>query len=352
MTRVDVLVPAYNAAGTIDATLRSLQAQTLADIRIVVLDDGSTDSTHERVRQRAAGDARITMLRSSNRGIVDARNMLLEAARAPLVAWHDADDIALPHRLAAQAAHLDAHPDCVGVGGACWHIDAQGRRTGYRTRVGGTVHGNAAGLPAVEPWIGPFVMARTALLQRLGGYRHAHYAEDTDLYWRMAEHGTLYNLPDPVAEYRLHADSVSSASPHNGRISACNSQRGATLARRRAAGREDLGFPAEMQAAMRAAETFAAMVDIAGADLAADERRHFRIAAAAKLLELSSYRPYRLSAQDLRFVGATLMRHLRAQSPREAAMSFGWRLGYKSLRRGRARDIPVALDPRNLVRGG
>jgi hypothetical protein len=245
----------------------------------------------------------------------------------------------LPTRLEVQLGYLRAHPGCVAVGGECWHVDWAGMRTGYRTRQGGRPASDPLAMPAREPWIGPFVTARTAAMRDAGGYRAAHYAEDTDLFWRLEELGQVYNVPEPVAEYRLHSDSVSSTSVLSGRISACNSQRTALGASRRRTGRPDLGFDEATQVAMRAAGDLPAMVRIASADMEADEVPRFEAAVAAKLLELASYRPYRLDAADRRFIGQGLVRAVRYGSPRDAARNLGWRLLYKHLARRRYRDL-------------
>jgi glycosyltransferase involved in cell wall biosynthesis len=347
---VDVLVPAFNAAATIADTIASLKAQTLKDIRLVVLDDGSTDATLALAQECARNDLRLEVHSTANGGIVAARNRLLELASAEFIAWHDADDIALPRRLEAQLAHLKSHPDCVGVGTQSWHIDAQGRRTGYRTRMDLDVRDDPHGIPAREPWIGPFVMARTQVVKSLGGYREATYAEDSDLYWRMAEVGALHNLPEALAEYRVHGASVSSASVVSGRISACNSQRAALNAARRRRGDPDLGFDAGEQAALRGADGLPAMVEVGASGMNSDERKHYRLSVAAKLLQLASYRPYVLDKQDLQFISSHLFRNVLAMSPQEFAMNIGYRLLYKNVKRRRFRDMATLLAPSNMLR--
>jgi glycosyltransferase involved in cell wall biosynthesis len=103
---VGVVVPAYNAAKTLTATLESVRSQTLRDFEVVIVDDGSTDSTFEIASRFAAMDARFSVARQPNSGVADARNAGIRAIRAPLVAALDADDIWHPTFLEKLSAAL------------------------------------------------------------------------------------------------------------------------------------------------------------------------------------------------------------------------------------------------------
>ena len=125
MVRVSVVTPCYNAARFIAAAVESIRAQTLGDWEMLVVDDGSTDGSPEIVA--AIGDARVRVLRQANRGPSAARNAGVRETRGAYVAFLDADDIALPDRLAAQAAVLDGEPDLAVVASGYQWIDACGR---------------------------------------------------------------------------------------------------------------------------------------------------------------------------------------------------------------------------------
>ena len=307
--RVDVLIPVFNAATTVESALRSILTQTLTDVRLIVVDDGSTDATPAILSRLADQDPRLHVVRTDNHGIVDALNLALALATAVLVARHDADDIAYPGRLETQVAYLDANPDCVAVGCNAFHIDGQGARIGHTTTFKSTVVGDPFFVPSKEPYLmHPFLLARRAAVVASGGYRHVFHAEDTDLYWRLAALGRLANVVDVLGEYRMHGESVSAKSVLNGRIAAVSSQRAAISERRRRMGAADLDFPKSTLATYRAAEGLGAIVELAAADLSVDEAIYLRLAAAAKLLELSSYRPYRMTSRDR----ATIRRYLEA----------------------------------------
>ncbi len=99
---VSVIVPAYNAARTLRATLESARAQTNRRIEIIVVDDGSTDATSAIAADMAAVDNRIHLVRQANAGVSAARNAGIAAACAPYLAFLDADDLWPPQ-------HLDVH---------------------------------------------------------------------------------------------------------------------------------------------------------------------------------------------------------------------------------------------------
>ena len=99
---ISVLLPAYNAAATLPAALDSLLAQTFGDFEIVVVDDGSIDETGAILHTYAARDARVRSIRQAHAGVVGAAQAGLLACRGALVARMDADDLAVPERLALQ----------------------------------------------------------------------------------------------------------------------------------------------------------------------------------------------------------------------------------------------------------
>jgi CDP-glycerol glycerophosphotransferase len=104
---VSVIVPVYQVEAYVEACLRSIAGQTLRDLEIIVVDDGSTDGSLAVVERLAAQDARIAVLRQPNRGLGNARNAGLAAAGGELVAFVDSDDALLPDALRRLKASLD-----------------------------------------------------------------------------------------------------------------------------------------------------------------------------------------------------------------------------------------------------
>ncbi len=349
---VDVLIPVFNAASTVRESVASMAAQTVADIRIVIVDDGSTDETPAILASMAAADPRIVVIRQANAGIVDALNAGLARCSAAYLARFDADDLAYPHRLARQLAYLARHPACVAVGCDVDHVDERGAPIEGLPRPGSPSAADPAWIPAREPYlVHPYLLARRAAIAAVGGYRHAPNSEDSDLYWRMAEQGRLHNLEERLGRYRVHQKSVSSASIVGGRVMAVGSQLGAISALRRRAGREDLAFSREDPGALRAAGTLEAMHALAAARLEPAESDRLRLAAAIKLLELAGYRPYELEASDCAFIRAALP--LAAAHPAQVRGEARWHVTHAAarlLKAGKRKEALTLTPPRYYPR--
>jgi glycosyltransferase involved in cell wall biosynthesis len=197
-------MPVYNAVPFLDDSVSSILKQTFADFEFVILDDGSTDNSSERLREWAARDQRIRIHESKNRlGLSGSSNAVVAEARASIIARMDADDIAHPDRLRRQWEVIQNNADVAVVGTLCNGIDARGsevrprdrwrlvRRSGYIP----FPHGSA--------------MFRREVFDRVGGYDEtAVSAEDQELFARMAAHGRVVTLPDVLYSYRYHANNA------------------------------------------------------------------------------------------------------------------------------------------------
>lgn len=128
MPKASIVVPAYNVAATLPATMNSLLAQTFTDFEIVLVDDGSTDETLEIARSFDCD--RLRIVEQANRGLAGARNSGIAAARGEVVGFCDSDDLWHPTKLERHVRHLDGRPD-VGVSySASAMIDGAGRPLG------------------------------------------------------------------------------------------------------------------------------------------------------------------------------------------------------------------------------
>lgn len=208
--RISCLLPVYNGETFIDEAVTSILRQDCPDFELIIVDDGSTDGTPEKLRALAAADERITVIRRSNGGIVAALNTGLEVCHAPYVARMDADDVSMEDRFAYQADYLDRHPDCVLVGGIARSIALQDAAEQFAT--GGRYARTDLGLfpPKIAVAMHPLIMVRTDCLKAIGGYRDGYtHAEDYDLFIRLSAHGTIDNPPKEVLFYRRHAGAVS-----------------------------------------------------------------------------------------------------------------------------------------------
>lgn len=107
---ISVVIPARNAAATLDATLWSVRHQTYSRWEVLVVDDGSTDNTADVVARHSLEDARIRCVKGHARGVSAARNLGTALSTGSLVAFLDADDLWLPEKLATHERFMAAEP--------------------------------------------------------------------------------------------------------------------------------------------------------------------------------------------------------------------------------------------------
>src|SRR3989338_8491510 len=111
---ISVIIPVYNGNGFLPAALESILDQTYRNFEVIAIDDGSTDNSYEILKDYAERDSRLRVFRNSkNLNIANTLNRGIKLARGQYIARMDADDIALPHRLAKQLHYLLLHPDTV-----------------------------------------------------------------------------------------------------------------------------------------------------------------------------------------------------------------------------------------------
>jgi glycosyltransferase involved in cell wall biosynthesis len=110
--KVSVVIPTFNAAALLVETLRSVLSQSYEDFEVIVVNDGSSDDTLQRL-EHFASESRLRIVDQPNAGVGAARNRGIAEARAQYVALLDHDDLWAPDKLAVQVAYMDAHPECV-----------------------------------------------------------------------------------------------------------------------------------------------------------------------------------------------------------------------------------------------
>lgn len=197
--RVTVLIGSYDNATTLPRAIDSILAQTVADLELIVIDDGSSDATAELTEDYARRDTRVRLLSiGRNIGISASLNEGLRAARAPIVAVNDADDHSAPQRLERQLALLDARPEVAVVGCRMHEVDEQGRelhaRTSFRAGDVGDV------LMRFNPIPNTSAALRRDVALAAGGYDPGlRYSMEYDLWMRIAEQWTIWALDEPLA---------------------------------------------------------------------------------------------------------------------------------------------------------
>lgn len=205
--RVSVVLAVRDGAPWVGDAVRSILGQTLTELELVVVDDGSTDDTPQTLARFA--DARLRVARRTQLGLTRSLNEGVSLARAPLIARLDADDVAAPERLARQLAFLDAHPEIGLLGTGAIEIDATGREVGRVVPPAADADIRRA-LIRRNIFVHSSVVMRRQALASAGGYDATFpVAQDYDLWLRLARVTRLANLPDPLVTRRLLAGRVS-----------------------------------------------------------------------------------------------------------------------------------------------
>lgn len=206
---VSVLIPAYNCEAYVIEAVSSMLSQTFSDFELLVIDDGSTDSTRKLLE--SMHDPRIRLVTNeSNIGLIGTLNRGLELAIGRYIARMDADDISAPERLEKQVQYFEEHPEIHVLGSMVNLINEQGK-------VFGTIAGYPKDADEIHRYllrecclIHPSVMFRKDTVLTAGGYSSsARHAEDYDLWLRLSDHHKIANLPDKLVSYRMHRNQVS-----------------------------------------------------------------------------------------------------------------------------------------------
>jgi glycosyltransferase involved in cell wall biosynthesis len=219
LTLVSVLLPARDAAATLEEALESIRAQTHRDWELIAVDDGSQDTTAAILERAARQDSRFRVLtHAAGAGIVASLNAALAAARGSVIARMDADDISLPARLERQLALLEAgaaevlgcqvsyFPEEAVAGGARRYQDWLNSLT--------TPEEHARDLFIECPLAHPTFMLPRALLESVGGYRARGWPEDYDLLLRLWRRGArLAKAPDLLFRWREAPGRTSRVNP-------------------------------------------------------------------------------------------------------------------------------------------
>lgn len=203
MPTVSVIIPTYNSASLVTAAVESALAQTAPPAEIIVIDDGSTDDTRERL-----SNYRVRYLHQQNQGVAAARNLGLHNATGELIAFLDADDVWHLRKLELQIAAIEANPNLVLLGTHVFDWPAE-----QPTDV------NRAGVIRPMPWrklavknhlVTSSIIVRRTVLNEVGDFDTALQGpEDHDLWLRIAQAGSVAILDLPLTGYRQLPGSLS-----------------------------------------------------------------------------------------------------------------------------------------------
>jgi glycosyltransferase involved in cell wall biosynthesis len=206
--RVSVVMPAYNSARTIGQAIDSVLGQSMGELELIVVDDGSSDATGEVVASVA--DKRVRLVRQENGGTSAARNTGIAHATGEWVAFLDADDLWLPAKLERQLELMAATPGCLASQGGAYLVDDDLNRLALRRCF--PVENTLLTFLRFEnlPNAGSSWIVRRDLLDRIGGFDTTlPRIEDWDFSLRLARSASPLCIDEPLALYRYHANNRS-----------------------------------------------------------------------------------------------------------------------------------------------
>ena len=212
---VSVIMPAYNNEKFIAESIQSVLDQTYANWELLVVDDGSTDTTADIIRAFAARDSRVKYLFQQNGRQAKARNTGIQNSHGTLIGFLDADDLWLPEKLERQLQTLDATNADVLYGNG-FIIYEPGAVPGPAdfSIVAGTIEGRKM----LDVLLLKNRIPIQSVLVRMEAYRNAgpfndspqfHGCEDYELWLRLAAHGALFHgVDEKLIKYRRHPEAV------------------------------------------------------------------------------------------------------------------------------------------------
>ena len=205
-------MPCYNVSRTLDEALESMLSQTLSDIEVVAVDDGSTDDTPHKLAGWQARDRRVRIIPKPHGGIIKALNAGLGECQSAIVARMDADDRSHPERLAEQMAYLDENPEAAVVG--CLVSGFQHARVSEGFSISNEWLNSLVMDEDIRreifiesPLAHPSVAFRKEAVMAVGGYQEYGWPEDYDLWLRLYLDGAIFGkVPRLLFEWREYPE--------------------------------------------------------------------------------------------------------------------------------------------------
>jgi len=211
---ISVIIPCYNSADTLAVTVKSVQQQSYRPLEVIIINDGSTDSSSTLADHLAASASNIKVLHIPNGGVSAARNLGAEVAQGEYLAFLDADDVWYPEKLTKQLAFFKQRKNL----GVCYAKVRFTSQAGESLQQYSSVAKKC--LTAKDLLIenqlctSSNIMCRKAVFQQIGGFdTRMNYAEDQEWLIRVAlsQHWQISGVNEVLLDYRTQSNSLSSS---------------------------------------------------------------------------------------------------------------------------------------------
>lgn len=207
---ISVVMSCFNDQRYVADSIASIQRQSCQDWQMILINDGSTDGTGDILDRFAADDSRIHVIHQVNQGLTRSLITGCRAATGTYIARQDTDDLSLPDRLTLQMAVLEQQDD---IGFVSSHADLIGPENEFLSTVTRPADPVTATQALLEHRLGPSahgsVMFRKSVYDAVGGYRpEFYYAQDSDLWLRMAEVSRIAYVQQSCYQLRWHPSSI------------------------------------------------------------------------------------------------------------------------------------------------
>lgn len=216
MDLVSVLMSAYNSEIYIEDSVRSILNQRNVNLELLIVNDGSTDSTYEIIKKLTAEDNRVRIINQDNAGLPLALNKAIIESKGNFLARMDADDIAFPERLWQQLKYLNEHPEIDIVAS---YVEAFGDGRNRIWKFPTKKEDCDVALLFFNPLPHPAVMFRRSVIEKTGFYNtDFEYDQDYELWARASSNHAIANIGLPLLKYRIHKNQMGSLYSKNFRI--------------------------------------------------------------------------------------------------------------------------------------
>lgn len=208
MPEVSVIIPVYNAEKYIKRTIDSVLNQTYNDFEIIVIDDGSTDNSKKILDEYKD---KVRYFYQNNSGVSSARNNAIKLSSGKYIALLDQDDLWYPQKLEIQINYLKEHPDTALLYSDCNYIDENDNINFRLFEKNKSYQGNVFKELIIDNFIPiPTVLIKKEVLEKVGLFLENYtFAEEHELYIRIAKDHKIGYIDEPLAGYRVHDSNLS-----------------------------------------------------------------------------------------------------------------------------------------------